>query len=74
MQWPGSTEGERVMAENAEPLKTERPDADQPEMSEDEIDRNLDETFPASDPPSWTLGTDHGDESPDTNTEAETKK
>jgi hypothetical protein len=26
------------------------------EMSEDEIDRNLMGTFPASDPPSWTLG------------------
>lgn len=33
-------------------------------MSEAEIDRNLMETFPASDPPSWTLGTDHRDESP----------
>jgi hypothetical protein len=29
------------------------------EMSEAEIDRNLQDTFPASDPPSWTLGTDH---------------
>lgn len=26
------------------------------EMSEDEIDGNLMGTFPASDPPSWTLG------------------
>lgn len=34
------------------------------EMSEAEIDRNLAETFPASDPPSWTLGTDHGREPP----------
>jgi protein-disulfide isomerase len=29
-------------------------------ISEEEIDRNLDESFPASDPPSWNLGTDHG--------------
>lgn len=26
------------------------------DISEDEIDRNLMGTFPASDPPSWTLG------------------
>ena len=32
------------------------------EMSEAEIDNNLIGTFPASDPPSWTLGTSHREE------------
>lgn len=29
------------------------------EMSEAEIDANVEGTFPASDPPAWTLGSDH---------------
>ena len=32
-------------------------------MSEDEIDRNLMGTFPASDPPSWTLGVERDKQS-----------
>ena len=36
-----------------------RDDFDENTMSEDEIDENLEESFPASDPPSWNLGTNH---------------
>lgn len=32
---------------------------DPDKMSEAEIDDTLEDTFPASDPPSWTLGSDH---------------
>lgn len=29
------------------------------EMNEAEIDGNLEDSFPASNPPAWTLGSDH---------------
>ena len=33
------------------------------EITEDEIDRNLMGSFPASDPPSWTLGVERYEQS-----------
>jgi hypothetical protein len=47
------------MADKKEPTPVVTSQPAEEEMSEAEIDRNLNGTFPASDPPSWTLGTDH---------------
>jgi hypothetical protein len=44
-----------------EPIQDVKPEGEG-SMSEAEIDRNLQDTFPASDPPSWTLGTNHHEE------------
>ena len=47
-------------------------EAKKPEMSEEEIDANIAGSFPASDPPAWTLGTDHGTASDGKRDEAST--
>ena len=38
---------------------------------DEELNRQLEQTFPASDPQSWTLGTDHRDESHEDDKEEE---
>jgi hypothetical protein len=47
----------KQMKKHKKPYGTFAPD-NESKMSEEEIDANLMGTFPASDPPSWTLGLD----------------
>lgn len=47
------------MKEDANDLSRTPVDKSAGEMSEAEIDANVEDTFPASDPPAWTLGSDH---------------
>jgi len=53
------------MADDNDRMVEKQPEELVGEMSEAEIDNNLAQTFPASDPPSWTLGIDHKSELPD---------
>ena len=47
------------MSEESARTRNDAAHPDEGGMSEAEIDGSLEESFPASDPPSWTLGTDH---------------
>ena len=49
------------MADDSERLTQKQSEELGGAMPEAEIDNTLEATFPASDPPSWTLGTDHND-------------
>ena len=51
------------MTEDKDRLERAAGQPNSSEISEDEIDRNLMGTFPASDPPSWTLGVERDKQS-----------
>jgi hypothetical protein len=53
----------RTMAEDKERAEQSAARPGNNEISEAEIDQNLMGTFPASDPPSWTLGVERSEKS-----------
>jgi hypothetical protein len=47
------------MAEDRVHITKSDAPSDEDDLIDEEVETALEETFPAGDPPSWTLGTDH---------------